>query len=317
MRKRLRFTILLGASLTLSVCPALAVEGALGRTVPGIWVMPRAGVIGPAPGASFTMMPIGYMGTLSGTHQVPVAGTIFTDLSGDTSVNYLLPQYVYKTETTKLSLSSSFAAPVNWLSAGANVQTSNSVFQRQNANAGLADVFFSPLTVGIHFTETNHLAVSTMIFAPTGSFVPGNLSNTGMGEWTIMPNIAHTLIWQKHRLELDNFVGFDIYSQNRQTRYTSGTVFHWDGMLVKYLSDRFGFGAIVSNVTQITNDTGPLADLLHGFEGRAWGAGPMALYVARPKNPGVTVQIRWVPEFAVTNLLQGNTLMVGLSVKFD
>ncbi len=43
----------------------------------------------------------------------------------------------------------------------------------------------------------------------------------------------------------------------------------------------------------------------------------MALYVARPKNPGVTVQIRWVPEFAVTNLLQGNTLMVGLSVKFD
>jgi hypothetical protein len=71
------------------------------------------------------------------------------------------------------------------------------------------------------------------------------------------PNIAHTLFWEKRGLELDNYVGFDVYAKNPLTRYKSGTVFHWDGMLVQYLSKKFGFGAIVSNLTQITNDTGP------------------------------------------------------------
>jgi hypothetical protein len=155
-----------------------------------------------------------------------------------------------------------------------------------------------------------------MIFAPTGAFNRGSLSNVGLGTWTIMPNIAHTYMWEKRGLELDNFIGFDIYAKNNTTNYKSGTVFHWDAMLVQYLSKRFGFGVIGSNITQITNDTGPLATVLHGFEGRAWGAGPMVLYVAKPEKPGVTVQFRWVPEFGVTNLVKGNTLLLGVSLAF-
>jgi pimeloyl-ACP methyl ester carboxylesterase len=59
------------------------------------------------------------------------------------------------------------------------------------------------------------------------------LANLGMGEWTIMPNLAHTYLWEKRGLEFDNFVGFDIYSQNSTTKYTSGTMFHWDGMVIQ------------------------------------------------------------------------------------
>jgi hypothetical protein len=156
-----------------------------------------------------------------------------------------------------------------------------------------------------------------MIFAPTGQFRPGNLSNLGMGEWTIMPNLAHTYFWEKRGLEFDNFVGFDIYSQNTTTKYTSGTMFHWDGMMIQYLSKRVGFGVIGSNLTQITNDRGPLANVLHGFEGRAWGIGPMVLYVAKVEKPGVILQLRWVNEFEVTNLLKGNTFLFGLTLKLN
>jgi hypothetical protein len=138
-----------------------------------------------------------------------------------------------------------------------------------------------------------------------------------MGEWTIMPNLAHTYLWEKRGLECDNFVGFDIYSQNTTTKYTSGTMFHWDGMVIQYLSKRIGFGVIGSNLTQITNDKGPVAAVLHGFEGRAWGAGPMVLYVAKVEKPGVIVQLRWVNEFEVTNLLKGNTFLLGLTLKLN
>jgi len=70
-------------------------------------------------------------------------------------------------------------------------------------------------------------------------------------------------------------------------------------------------------MTQLNNDTGPLAEVLHGLQGRAWGSGPVALYVARRENPGVTIQFRWVREFAVKNLLKGDVLFLGLTIKLD
>jgi hypothetical protein len=155
-------------------------------------------------------------------------------------------------------------------------------------------VAFAPLTAGMHFSKNNNLAISTMIFAQTGLFRRANLSNLGMGEWTVMPNVAHTYLWEKHGLEFDNFVGFDIYSQNAITRYTSGTLFHWDGKVIQYLSQRAGIGAIGSNLTQLTKDRGPVADLLHGFEGRASAVGPIVFYVAKVEKPEVVLQFRWV-----------------------
>ncbi len=307
---------ILGFAITIATTvPVLAVEGALGVTLPGVWIQPQAGVVGPAAGFSFTLMPIGYMGAIGGGRMVPIGGTLFANVDANISANYVIPEYVYKTETPKVSLSSAFMAPINWVGSSGSLQFNDFSRTTASSNAGLGNVVAVPLTAGIHFSENNNLAISTMIFAPTGQFRPGNLSNLGTGEWTVMPNIAHTYLWKKRGLEFDNFAGFDIYSQNATTRYTSGTMFHWDGMALQYFSERFAFGAIGSNLTQITNDTGRLATFLHGFEGRAWGVGPVLLYVAKVEKPGVVLQVRWVNEFEVTNLLKGNTLVAGLTLK--
>jgi hypothetical protein len=313
----IRKLFIIGAVFAIAAGPALAVEGALGRTIPGVWIQPQGAVVGPSAGFNFTTMPIGYMGAIGGDRQVPIGGSIFANVDANLSANFLIPQYVYKTESPKVSLSSSFMGVVNWVGSNGSLQLNNFSRNASSSNAGIGDVIFVPLTAGIHFSEDNNLAISTMVFAPTGQFRPGNLSNLGMGEWTITPNLAHTYLWKKRGLEFDNFVGFDIYSQNSTTRYTSGTVFHWDGMVIQYLSKRVGFGVIGSNITQITDDKGPVADILHGFEGRAWGLGPMALYVAKVEKPGVIVQLRWVNEFEVTNLLKGNMLLLGLTLKLN
>jgi len=309
--------VLSGIALAVAAVPALAVEGGLGRTLPGVWIQPQGAVVAPAAGFSFTMMPIGYMGTIGGSRLVPIGGSIFTNVDANINSNYLVPQYVYKTETPKVSFASSFMGVVNWVGSNGSLQFNNFSRSTSSSNAGIGDVVIVPLTASIHFSDNNNLAISTMIFAPTGQFRPGNLSNLGLGEWTIMPNVAHTYLWEKRGLEFDDFVGFDIYSQNLTTKYTSGTMFHWDGMVIQYFSKRVGFGAIGSNLTQITNDTGPVASVLHGFEGRAWGVGPIVLYVAKLEKPGVIVQLRWVNEFEVTNLLKGNTLVLGLTLKLN
>lgn len=315
MFKSLNILIIGVVLLAVAVAPAPAVEGGLGRTLPGVWVMPQGAVVGPEAGFSFSTLPIGYMGAIGGARLVPEAGSLFANINANVNSNYLVPQYVYKTETSKVSFSSSFMGTVNWVGANGSLRSNDLSRTTSNSNAGLGDVVAVPLTVGFHLGENNNLAISTMIFAPTGQFRPGNLSNTGMGEWTVMPNIAHTYLWKKHGLEFDNFVGFDIYSQNITTKYTSGTMFHWDGMALQYLSERFAFGAIGSNLTQITNDRGVVADVLHGFEGRAWGVGPVVLYVAKVEKPGVILQLRWVNEFEVTKLMKGNTLEAGITLK--
>ena len=305
-------------TLAATSVPALGVDGGVGRSLPGAWVMPQGGVIGPDPGFSLTVVPVGYSGSISGTQEIPIAGTLVTDISTDVSANYLVPRYVYKTEIPRINLASTLMVPVNWVAATAAAQAGDLAHSTSNAKAGLGDIIMSPLSVGIHFSNTNNLAISCMIFAPTGAFTKGNISNTGLGIWTFMPNIAHTYEWPKQGVELDNFVGFDIYRHNATTNYTSGTIFHWAGMLLKYVSEkRVGFGGIVSNVVQLNNDTGPLADVLHGLQGRAWGSGPVALFVARHENPGVTIQFRWVREFEVRDRLKGDVLLLGLTLKLD
>ena len=317
--------ILFGAALTAFALPGPAVDGAFGRTVPGLWIAPRAGVVGPKPGFSFTVAPIGYRGSMSALDgsrktQAPVAiadaGVLVPRIDVAGNSNYLVPRYVYRTDTGKLSFESSCKIRPTWAAVTASFRLGDR--GNRSTDAGLADFIFSPLNVGIHFSPTNNLAIGTMIFAPTGAFTPRNLSNVGTGAWTIMPHVAHTYVWPKQGLELDNFVGFDIYSRTPSTNYRSGTMFHWDGMLLKYLArNRFAAGAIVGNMTQITDDTGILANQLHGFRGRGWGAGPTALYVARLEPPAVILQLRAVPEFAVTNLTQGITLFLGLTFKWN
>jgi hypothetical protein len=267
------------------------------------------------------------MGAIGGGRLVPIGGSIFANVDANVNGNYLVPEYVYKTETPKVSFASSAMVPIFWVGATGSLQLSlnHDAPRASSSNGGVGDMVALPLTVGIHFSENNNLAVSTWVFIPTGQWRPANLSNLGMGEWTVMPNVAHTYLWKKRGLEFDNFIGFDIYTQNRTTKYTSGTMFHWDGMVIQYLSKRVGFGVIGSNLTQITNDTGGFmpgfnlttATFLHGFEGRAWGVGPMALYVAKVEKPGVVLQLRWVNEFEVTNLLKGNTLMLGVTLTLN
>jgi hypothetical protein len=308
--------VIIGLAIVAAATPVLAVDGAFGRSIPGTWVVPSVGVVGPDSGFSFTTFPIGYMGARGGNRLSEAFGVLLTNDEADVSINVLIPGYVWKTESQKVNFSSSFMVPVNWWGVTAQQQV-NGILQRTNsANASVGDVVAIPLTVGIHFSQNNNLAFSAWVWTPTGLFQPGNISSVGMGVWTVMPNFAHTYFWEKRNLEFDNFVGFDIYGHNAATNYTSGTVFHWDGMALQYFGKkRFGIGAIGSNITQITDDRGPLAAELNGFAGRKWGVGPILLYTAKRDNPGMSFQLRWINEFEVTNMLKGNTFMAGVSLR--
>jgi hypothetical protein len=129
---------LLGTSLALFSAPAYAVEGALGRTLPGVWVMPQGAVIGPQAGFTATLMPVGYLGSISGKTEIPVARKLVTDISVSLSMNYLIPQYVYKSGNPKFNFASSLMAPVAWVGVDAFAQVgSPAASVRRKCQCGL------------------------------------------------------------------------------------------------------------------------------------------------------------------------------------
>jgi hypothetical protein len=148
-----RRVIIVGIVLAIAALPAMAVENAVGRSLPGARVMPQGAVVPTEPGLTFTMMPVGYMGAIGGGRLTPIAGNLVANVSANISENLLVPQYVYNTETPKVSFSSSFYLPVNWQGVTGSIEVGDSFSKSANFNSrGVADVFFSPLTAGIHFS---------------------------------------------------------------------------------------------------------------------------------------------------------------------
>src|SRR6478672_12760438 len=109
--------VTIGMAMAIAAAPSMAVENAIGRSLPGVWVQPQGGVVPKEPGFSLTLMPVGYIGSISGGSQLrraaPLSGELVFDVSADFMLNLLIPQVVYKTELTKVGFSSTFYLPVD------------------------------------------------------------------------------------------------------------------------------------------------------------------------------------------------------------
>src|SRR4051812_5791877 len=93
-----RKAVLIGIVCFAGAMPVMAVENAVGPSLPGAWVMPQGGVVSTTPGFTFTVMPIGYWGRISGGGLSPIGGQLAANVSANLSSNFLIPQFVYKTE---------------------------------------------------------------------------------------------------------------------------------------------------------------------------------------------------------------------------
>src|SRR5262249_48823245 len=110
---------------------------------------------------------------------IAIAGVLIPRIDVDGNSNYLVPQYVYKTDNPKVSFESSCMIRPTWAVVTASLRSGD----RGNRfnDTGLADFIFSPLTVGIHVNPTNNLAIGAMIFAPICLIHRGQSIEPGCG----------------------------------------------------------------------------------------------------------------------------------------
>ncbi|WP_457095729.1 SphA family protein [Lysobacter sp. P5_B9] len=316
MMKRALVTLALCA---LSVTPALASEGALGRPITGLQGTSFAGVVPPTPGWSLGLSYAYYAGTVSGQRESPLpGGGSALGLEVTAQLFSITGIYVWDTGEGRWNFASVAVVPFAKMDAEVDlrigsVSGSGSV---SDSDTGLFDMAFVPVIASRHFSATQHLSLALYIFAPTGSYEEGRLAELSLNNWTYSPTVGYTQLFQKGSLEFSALAAVDFYTENHATDYQNGAVFRLDSLLVKRFSNGWGVGAAGGWIEQLQDDDAEIADRLDGFKGHSLALGPVVTFAKKWEGGQVEFSARWLHEFDVKNRFSGDPFLLSASIQF-
>ncbi|MDX1579817.1 MAG: transporter [Gemmatimonadota bacterium] len=293
---------------TLAAGGAHAAEGGTGHYMPGAlatiidlpptqpgWVVEAAGVHYDAD-VSFTL---------------PVAGLTTAGLDVEVDVFLLGGFYTFELPTEGLFYSLGGFAPWVWVEAEASVQTPFGSVSRRDTASGLGDVTLIPAMLAWK-------RVQLPIYAPTGDYEEGELANPGLNYWTFDPTIGAAYNNEKIGFNAALHLGVAFNTENPDTDYRSGHLFHAEASLQQLLplgSGFVGVGAEAFFLDQITGDSGSGARL-GDFERRSWGVGPVLSYVLPRGGHNFVAELRWLPELGTERQLEGDYVWLKLVYQF-
>jgi len=167
-----------------------------------------------------------------------------------------------------------------------------------------------------HISKTDHVALTFSFWAPTGEYSPNRLAVLSTNTWTFVPGLAYTKSFAEANVELSGSWALYFDTENTATHYQNGVLSDLEGTVIKRWKSGFGFGVIGSWIQQINDDSGPTADRIGGFSGRAFGAGPIVTYSTEIGKHPFDFNARWVHEFENRNRLEGNLFALSASFTF-
>jgi hypothetical protein len=314
--RRIAMTLAVISTILVTPC-AHSTETALGRPVAGMSVLPDIGIVPPEPATIVSLQQIYLDGSISGSHQVPIAGKLSAGI--DAKIDFTLATLMRVWGSAGgWSFASAITLPYFWTDVSATVSTNRISRTQSDRASNLFDLYFTPVVAGYHFSRTDHVALSFNFWAPTGQYNPNALANTSLNKWTFVPQVAYTKLVPKYGLEFDAVAAFQFYTRNPATQYQNAPLFTLDLMGLKKFGNGLGVGLVMGTVQQLGRDSGPVADRLDGFVGHDFSLGPIVTYetTVYGKHP-VSASVRWVPSIASTNRLKStNSFMASATLAF-
>jgi len=302
------------AFLSLSAT-TFAVEGGLGRPISGAAINEYAGLVPPEPGFAVAVGEAYYSGSISGP--IPI-GNFNLQLGVNTNVSFtpIAAVYIWPTDCKQWNFASSISLPIAYVEAEADLTLGRFKQQITDHNFGLFDIVFTPIVASYHITQTDHIAFSFTIWAPSGDYDPNRLANLSLNNWTFIPGVAYTKIFPKENVELSGIWQLQFYTENPATHYQNGVLSDMEAMGVKRFKNGLGIGVIFSWIDQFSDDSGATADRFNGFSGHAFGIGPIIAYGAKIGKSHLDLNARFIPEFGNERRIEGNLFQFNGSLKF-
>lgn len=175
---------------------------------------------------------------------------------------------------------------------------------------GLADISILPGMIAWK-RGLNTYTVMTSVVAPTGQYDATALASTGKNFWTLQAHVGINRVNPDTGRIFTAFAGMEFNTKNKDTDYQSGETFHVDGTYYQQFAGRGGakwsVGVNAFFFQQITGDSGSGA-VLGDNKGRTMGAGPALGWEKMEKKTFIFAELKWLPEFDVTNRTKGYSL---------
>jgi hypothetical protein len=311
--------VLLGASALTIVLSfansALAVEGGVGRPISGAAIAPYAGLVPPEPGFAVMIGEAYYDGSFSGA--IPL-GNFNITLGIDMVVSFtpFALSYIWPTTSKEWNFASAVSFPLAYVEVEANATLRSFSGRKTDRTFGLFDLAFTPLVASYHISQTDHVAFSITVWAPTGSYDPNRLAVLSLNNWTVIPGLAYTKIFPKQNIELTGIWQLQFYTENPATNYQNGVLSDLEAIVIKRFKCGAGIGVVGSWIEQLSDDSGPTADRFHGFSGRAFGVGPIITYTTKVGKSLLDLNARFIPEFGNEKRVEGNLFQFAATLKF-
>jgi hypothetical protein len=304
-------------TVTLRSVPALAEEGGSGHYFPGSI---SSFIDGVPQTPTFLMRLDGlyYTGSATATKRLPFAGVAALGPQADVWGAALTMLWRPPIEFGE-HWSYAMAATIPYLRSNVSADLSASFasgpsasISRSSTTYGLGDIVLMPLMLNYNFNPDFNINFRTAIYAPTGAYQVGRLSNTGKNYWTVEPIVGFMYFGQTNGIEVSVYVGSDFNTENNATHYTSGTQFHVDGTVAQhfpFLGGISGVGISAYDYRQVAPDSGTGANL-GSFMGGSIGLGPAFSYIGKIGTHDAIVELKWLHEVQTHNRLQGDSVLL-------
>ncbi len=314
LARRASFTIALAAAA--GATPAVASEGGaslylLGSGGPGAAVLP------PVEGVFFDNTFYWYNGDAEATREFVVGGNVVAGLDATIVSDFVTLLWVPSTDVLGGTFAIGAALPV-----GVPDVTSSAVLT--GPGGGTIDVsreddavvIGDPIVTASRGWNTGgntHVSLSTMINVPIGEYREDQLANLAFHRWAVDTSLAVTWHDPKAGWDVSGKAGVTFNGTNDYTDYKTGTEAHFEASVERIFSPQFSAGVQAYYFNQLSGDSGTGA-VLGPNKGRVTGLGVTAAYNFPIGKMPATLRGRVFQEFDAVRRLEGNSVMLSLTV---
>lgn len=309
--------ILAATAFTVATSSIHAEEGGSGHYVPGT-AATLADVLPIQPGWIFAPGYLHYSGDASPNLSLPIGGQLAGDIDG--SIDAFLPGGFFTFENPLWDdwwYSVGAFVPYVWKDVSADVRTPRGTVRRNDSSDGLGDIILLPVMLAKTCGNWQYNAMLS-VYMPTGDYEVGNLANVGLNYWTFDPTVGISYSKDESGFNAAVFTGFAMNTENDDTDYKSGTVWHVDAsaqQLFPVGPGMLGLGVSAFYYNQITGDSGSGSNL-GDFKGSTAGIGPVLTYILPVGESLFVSEARWLPELDASRRLKGDYFWLKLIYQF-
>ena len=302
---------LAGLGLALMASPALAEEGGTGHATPG-GVATMSDAAPTKQGWVVEPMYIYYDGDFK-AKSLPIGGLESFGLEATADVFVLGALYTAEKKLWGAHYSSGVFLP--YLSLDVVGRVNDQVVR--DSVSGLSDITLIPAMLAWKKDYWQYTA-SLSIYAPTGEYNVGQLANLGLNYWTADPTVGAAYSNPETGLNFGVYSGITFNTENNDTDYDSGSMFHIEASIQQVLP--LGKGFLTLGIDgfywkQVTADGG--AGAKRDFKGQTMGIGPVVSYILPVDSNTLVFEAKWLPESNVEKRIKGDYLWFKLVYQFE